>query len=299
MEQDPKRFLVAIRGKGTKPPVFLVHSLAGELTWLPDLARQIDPHRPLYGFAAPGLNARGPFFHRLEDMAAGYLAAVRTVQPRGPYLLGGYSFGGILAYEMARQAELAGDEVAKLILIDSYTPDSAVMRTLLRWQDEGALILSVCNMLGREWNATALLEPAALPAGDPWGQVDVATRHLMAHCRIPHGYDALSGLLEKCRQVMNVHTRMLVAYQPRSMAGIADAILIHNTLGFVSADNPLRLPASPAGRQDHGWQHYLRRPPRLAGVGTEHFLMMRPPALQEVARLVEAHLYTAPESCPP
>jgi thioesterase domain-containing protein len=287
---DARRFLVAIRRGGDLPPLHLVHSLAGELTWLPPLARLLDARRPLYGFAAPGLNAKGPGFARLEDMAAGYLAAVRTVQPHGPYLFGGYSFGGIVAYEMARQARDAGEAVAGLVLVDSYTPDSGVMRALERWVTDGVLVQSVGNMLAIDWGARELLAPGALPPGDPAAQIDVVTRHLLDHCDVPHGYEALSSLLDKCRHVMAEHTRMLAAYRPRPPSERLDALLVHNTQGFIGAGNPLRLPDVPALADGHGWEGYLLDPPRQVGVATEHFLMMRPPALDQVATFIDAHL---------
>ena len=288
-----KRFLVAIRGKGHKPPLFLVHSLAGELTWLPHLAHRIDAARPIYGFAAPGLNVKASFFGSLEGMASAYLAALRSVQPGGPYLFGGYSFGGIVAYEMARQAAQAGDQIGKLILIDSYTPDTSVMSALRRWVGDGILILSVCNTLATEWGATALLEPSALPNGDPNAQVDIATRHLLAHCSVPHTHEAVRNLLEKCHQVMRVHTAMLAAYDPSSPADFHDTILIQNTLGFISDTNALRLPLAPGLTQpgDHGWRRYLRVPPQIIGVDAEHFLIMKPPAIAEVARIIDQHLF--------
>lgn len=289
---DDRRLLVTIRGKGDLSPLYMVHSLAGELTWMPHLVRRLDERRPLYGFAAPGLNAKGPFFNSLEGMAAGYLAAVRTVQPRGPYLFGGYSFGGIVAYEMARQAQAAGERVDGLVLVDSYTTASSVMPALRRWVGEGILIQSVCNLLALDWNATALLEHEALPPGDPEAQLDAAVRHLLAHCTIPHGYEALKALLEKCRDAMAMHTELLAAYRPQPPRQPLDALLIHNTRGFVSAENPLRLPPVPEMERDpdHGWSHYLLAAPEQVGLATEHFLMMRPPQLDRVADAISTFL---------
>lgn len=106
--------LVAIREGGSERPLFIVHGLGGEVGWFYNLANYLDPELPLYGLQAP----REPF-SQLEAMAGHYLEAVRSLQPRGPYRLGGYCVGGGVAYDMACQLEAAGEEVEVLVLVDS------------------------------------------------------------------------------------------------------------------------------------------------------------------------------------
>ncbi len=292
MTKNSRRLLVTIRGTGHLRPLYLVHSLAGELTWLPVLARQLDAQRPIHGFAAPGLNAKGPLFTSLEEMASNYLAAVRKNQPHGPYLFGGYSFGGVIAYEMARQAQQAGESVQKLILIDAYTPNSSIMGVLKQWSEQGVLVQSLGNLLGIEWKANRLLEPGDLPANDTRQQIDMTTRHLMDQCNIPHTYEALSSMLEKCRLVMQAHTQMLAQYQPKTSQIKIPSLLIHNSRGFLGVDNQLQLPNAPElmNNHDHGWQHYLPEPPHCVAIDTEHFLMVRQPALNQLAEVINEHL---------
>jgi len=282
-----ERLLVTIRGRGNRRPIYLVHSLAGELTWLLPLAQRLDPEQPIYGFAAPGLNSEGPSFTRLEEMAAAYLAAVRKVQPHGPYILGGYSFGGVVAFEMARQACQAGEPVDRLLLIDAYTPASEVMQTLKRWSREGTLLQTVANLLGIQWRARALLGDGDLPREDPEAQVAAATHHLLSNCDVPHSYDALSALLGKCGRVMQVHTDLLSAYQPRPPLGRFGSLLIHNTEGFVGRNNALQLPEMPGSDRTHGWHGCLPEPPQKIGVAAEHFLIVQPPALDRVSSILE------------
>jgi polyketide synthase PksM len=282
---------VTIRGTGTLTPLHLVHSLAGELTWLAPLSRLIEPERPLFGFAAPGLNAKGEPFTSMQAMAGAYLAAARARQPRGPYVFGGYSFGGVVAYEMARQAQAANETVDGLILIDSYTPHSTVMSALRRWSREGILVQSVSNMLAVEWKGMNLLASGALPPDDPAGQVARATQHLLETCDVHHSFDAIATLLENCRKVMEAHTSILGAYRPAPPHDRLDALLIHNTHGFIGADNALNLPKVDdfPDRESHGWDGYFINPPLRVPVDTEHFLMMRPPALDKVAAAINSH----------
>src|SRR6516165_7522406 len=88
---DPESWspLVALQPEGSRPPFFCVHGAGGSVLGLADLARLFAPDQPFYGVRAAGPNGYEQRCHRIEDMAAHYLAAVRRVQPVGPYYLGG------------------------------------------------------------------------------------------------------------------------------------------------------------------------------------------------------------------
>ncbi|WP_193173487.1 thioesterase domain-containing protein [Nisaea nitritireducens] len=286
------KFLVSIRGKGARPPLYLVHSLAGELTWLPPLSQLMDDDQPIYGFAAAGLNAKGTAFDSVEEMAQAYLDATRRVHPAEPYILGGYSFGGVVAFEMARQVQLLGGTVEKLVLIDTYSPKSAIIKELSAWNHNGTMLQSVGNMLALEWKARALMAPGDLPAGDAAGQVDLTVRHLLTQCDIPHSYEALSDLLAKCRDVMAAHNKALSNYQPAPLPKPVETVLIQNSEGFVGRKNILNLPGLSNGVEgnDHGWDGILQGTTKTLTVETEHFLMMKSPALERVAEILNAEL---------
>jgi thioesterase domain-containing protein len=87
-----------------------------------DLARRLGPEQPFYGLQPPGIDGEQPPSTSIEEMAARYVEAIRAVQPGEPYYLGGWSFGALVAYEMARQLEASGQEVALLAAIDSPAP---------------------------------------------------------------------------------------------------------------------------------------------------------------------------------
>ncbi len=84
------------------------------------LLRHLDPEQPVYGLQARGLDGDTPPDTHVEDMASVYIQEMRSVQPAGPYFLCGYSFGGLVAYEMACQLAKQGEEVGALVLIDAY-----------------------------------------------------------------------------------------------------------------------------------------------------------------------------------
>ena len=114
--------LVPIQPEGTKPPLFLVHGGKGQVLFYRDLARYLGPEQPVYGLQTQGLHDGLPFHERIEDMAAHYLGEIRTVQPEGPYLLGGRCFGCFVALEMAQQLRAQGQDVALLALMDPVVP---------------------------------------------------------------------------------------------------------------------------------------------------------------------------------
>ena len=114
--------LVPIQPEGSGAPFFCVAGMGGTTLNLRRLALLAGRDRPFLGLQPRGLDGKGPRDETVEDMAAHYLSEVRQVRPHGPYLLGGYSGGGIVAFEMARRLEAAGEEVAALVFLDSFSP---------------------------------------------------------------------------------------------------------------------------------------------------------------------------------
>ncbi|MCB0197360.1 MAG: SDR family NAD(P)-dependent oxidoreductase, partial [Anaerolineae bacterium] len=122
--------LVALQPQGSVLPLFCVHPLLGVVFPYLQLAHNMGREQPFYGLQAVGLDGRQPPLTCFEDMAAHYIKAIRTVQPDGPYCLGGWSLGSWIAFEMAQQLQAAGDEVGLLAIIDT----AAGIRTGSQWQ---------------------------------------------------------------------------------------------------------------------------------------------------------------------
>nr|UYH37517.1 alpha/beta fold hydrolase [Myxococcaceae bacterium MCy9487] len=110
--------VVALQPEGNKRAFFCVAPAGGSPLCYLELARALGPEQPFYGFQSQGLLDGKPMLSRVEDMATLFLKGLRAVQPEGPYLLGGWSFGGIVAFEMARRLESQGEKVALLALLD-------------------------------------------------------------------------------------------------------------------------------------------------------------------------------------
>jgi len=113
---------------GPKTPFFLVAGMFGNVLNLRHLASLIGHDRPFYGVQARGLFGGEDPHEDFGEMATAYLDEIRTVQPHGPYLLGGFSGGGLAAYEMAQQLLADGEEVGALVLLDTPLAENDPLR---------------------------------------------------------------------------------------------------------------------------------------------------------------------------
>jgi acyl-CoA synthetase (AMP-forming)/AMP-acid ligase II/thioesterase domain-containing protein/acyl carrier protein len=118
----PAAPLVTLNPGGSQQPIFWVHEAGGEIYTMRNLAAHLGPEQPLYGFQARGVDGKQVPHSRIEDMASDYVKLMRGVQPLGPYLLGGHSLGGVVAYEMAQQLCAQGQDIRFLLLIDTPAP---------------------------------------------------------------------------------------------------------------------------------------------------------------------------------
>ncbi|HEY0727372.1 MAG TPA: amino acid adenylation domain-containing protein, partial [Pyrinomonadaceae bacterium] len=135
IERQDTSPLIAIQTHGPRPPFFCVHPAGGGIICYSELSRHLGVDQPFYGIQTPGLDgvAQQPLT-RIESMAARYIEELRSVQSEGPYMLGGWSLGGVVAFEMAQQLRAEGHEVSLLALFDSHLGRSTEV-------DDDALLL--------------------------------------------------------------------------------------------------------------------------------------------------------------
>src|SRR5579862_2752849 len=116
--------LVPIQSSGSRIPLFFVHAVGGDVLNYQPLARALGTQQPFYGFRSPHITRNEIIETSIEELAAIYVKELRDFYPQGPYLLGGGSLGGIIAFEMAQQLRAQGAEPALLILFDTSAPGS-------------------------------------------------------------------------------------------------------------------------------------------------------------------------------
>jgi thioesterase domain-containing protein/aryl carrier-like protein len=130
---SPRSPLVAIQpGDPGRTPFFCVHGAGGNVLNFRDLARALGQDQPFYGLQATGIDGMARPAETIEEMAAEYVGAIRRLQPEGPYLLGGYSGGGVVAFEMARTLTASGQKVSVLALLDTFHPQMPIRAVTVR-----------------------------------------------------------------------------------------------------------------------------------------------------------------------
>ena len=115
----PWSSLVPLQPQGSKPPLFFVHGWGGDVFVFLELTKHLPPDQPVYGIQAVGLDGKTPRHITIEEMASHYIKEIISFQPTGPIYLGGFSMGGVIAYEVAQQLHRLGRRVALLALLDS------------------------------------------------------------------------------------------------------------------------------------------------------------------------------------
>jgi acyl-CoA synthetase (AMP-forming)/AMP-acid ligase II/thioesterase domain-containing protein/NADP-dependent 3-hydroxy acid dehydrogenase YdfG/acyl carrier protein len=114
--------LVLIQPKGLLTPFFCMPGAGGNVIYFHELARELGTDRPFYGLQAVGLDGETKPFLTTEEIACQYIKEIKTVQPVGPYLLGGQSFGGQVAFEIAQQLQRNEETIGCLAILDTYAP---------------------------------------------------------------------------------------------------------------------------------------------------------------------------------
>ncbi|OYE02680.1 thioesterase domain-containing protein [Nostoc sp. 'Peltigera membranacea cyanobiont' 232] len=122
-----------------------IHPIGGSVYSYRYLAHNLEADLPVYGLQAQGLDGEGEPLTQIEEMAKSYLDLLQTVQPIGPYRLGGWSLGGLVAFEIAQQLHQQGQEVSQLVIIDMFAPTAAINSSEI---DEVSLITDFARNIG-------------------------------------------------------------------------------------------------------------------------------------------------------
>jgi thioesterase domain-containing protein/acyl carrier protein len=136
------RSMVEIARGGDRPPLFCVHGAGGNVLNFRDLSWGLHHDQPFFALQARGVDGKSRPHTSIEEMARAYIAEIRALRPHGPYLLAGYSGGGVVAFEMAQQLTALGEEVPLLVFFDTFHPQMpmrtvSLNRMLLRLRNEG------------------------------------------------------------------------------------------------------------------------------------------------------------------
>ncbi|KUJ41274.1 hypothetical protein ACZ90_68030 [Streptomyces albus subsp. albus] len=262
--RDGEETLVPLRPAGDQPPLFCVHPGSGQSWVFLRLAGHLPARLPLYGLQARTPQQGKPLPARVEEMAAEYVEALRTVQPVGPYRLLGWSFGGLVAHAMATRLQEQGERVELLAMLDSYPRTATHMARPLT--EEGAL------------SAMLRYFDVALPGGP---DAPVTPARVTAALRAQGGHlehfdeDDTASMMRTFQ-----HTSELAcAYTPGRFHG--------DVLFFTAARD--REPDAPTA---DAWQAYVTGTVVDRQVDSRHDDLLHPAPLTEISAAVAAALHT-------
>jgi thioesterase domain-containing protein len=276
--------LVELQASGSQPPLFFVHPAGGNVLCYLDLARRLGRDQPFYGLMAPGLNGEQSLYTRVEDLAAHYIETLKTVQPEGPYILGGWSFGGIVAYEMAQQLVAQGQKVSHLLLLDSGARTSSGEDIEDEVEDDDAALL--VNLLSEDLPIST--ENLRQFQGDE--QIDYILKRAMEEHLAPPDVE-----VAQARSLLRV-------YRTNEKAGRKYVPQVYpDTITLFKTAKPTVTPSSDGSAASErmkkiiqdptmGWGELVAGGVRVVDVPGTHITMVRPPHIETLAMRIRACL---------
>ncbi|HEX4704906.1 MAG TPA: amino acid adenylation domain-containing protein [Pseudonocardiaceae bacterium] len=261
VDVDPFATVLPIRPTGDLPPLFCVHSGLGlSLPYL-GLGEHVDPRRPIYGIQSPHIDTGAPIAGDLADLAVEYVRLVREIQPSGPYHLLGWSFGGLLAHDMAALLAAMGERVDYVAAIDSF-PDTAT-----HVATERELLAKFCDNVG--FDSAGLSD-------------EVLTRDgVLALLRDRGGIMAAvdAARLPRLLTAMAEYTRLATEFTPARRPGGLDVFVATEGISQREAANRVRR-----------WVPHVAGPIVRHDVPADHDHMLHPAARAAIGRIVGASL---------
>jgi acyl transferase domain-containing protein/thioesterase domain-containing protein/acyl carrier protein len=215
-----KSVLAPIQLYGDQAPLFCVHPVGGNIFCYTALCQQLGQTHPIYGLQSLGLTQPQIALPTIEAMASHYLEAIKEVQPQGPYHLIGWSMGGVISYEMARQLVQHGETIALLGLIDSYLPiakDHPNESQLLMW-----LIRDLAGQAGQK------LPPALESVAEKSVSVAQVWELTQQYQVLPP--DLSLKALEHLWQIFQTNILALLQYHPQPYNGPALSLLASESM---------------------------------------------------------------------
>jgi thioesterase domain-containing protein len=265
--------LVPLKPAGSRPLLIWVHPVGGNVLCYAELARHLDPDQPLYALRSPGLAERETRLSSVEAMAARYVEEIQAVRDGGPFHLGGWSMGGIVAFEMARQLREEGEEVSFLTLLDTRAPSPHPQP-----EDPLDTLAAFAGDLG--FRPEELEEAAGVAAGlAPDEALDLLLDRAESSGLLPPriGRERLRRRFE----VFGSNRRARFGYRPRPYGG--------RVVLFEASESP------SAGRE---WNPWMSGEVRRKSIPGDHYSVLRPPAVGILAHELEACLEEAKRSYP-
>ncbi|MEU0001266.1 SDR family NAD(P)-dependent oxidoreductase [Streptomyces microflavus] len=288
--------IVPINRYGNGVRSIWAHNLYGEVSYAIYLSRHLGAHKPVIGLEQLGVGSldTGPrAYASVKDMAAHYVSELREQFPGEPYLLGGCSFGGVLAYEMAHQLLSAGEEVSHLIAIDPIMPgteawDSVDWGTVTAVEAEAFSLVMLGNAMCQRWGVSEQIGLSDLGGLDLDEQLGRVARHIHRHSSARPDQEVIKKQILVRHEVMLRNGDLLQDYRPEPLITPVATTLFHATQGFLAPGNDNGLPAVPrtSGDTSNGFAAFVGDRITVHEMRADHHTIAHNANLARIARTV-------------
>jgi thioesterase domain-containing protein/acyl carrier protein len=280
--------LVAIQPQGSSQPFFSMPGAGGSVFYFHALARRLGLDQPFYGLQARGLDGESTPHTRVEDIAAYNIDALQVIQPQGPYLLGGHSFGASVAFEMAQQLRKQGHEVARLFILDTTAPafiDKPALPDNASLPDDASLMANIATIWGRLFGKNLEVSYDALRLLDLDEQLNYLKECLqMAEVWPPEiGTKQVRGLVQVFKANHQIHYVPQEVFPTRITLFRSSEVNPEEVIGDDQFSEILRDAA-------WGWGQFSEEPVEVHVVPGDHITMMTEPHVQVLAERLKACL---------
>ena len=282
-------FIFPIQQGGSKKKSFWVHELFGDVSWLIQLAKSMGEDYPIYGLEAGEIDANDTSYS-IEKIAAQYIESMRKIQPDGPYIIGGYSGGGVIAYEMAYQLVKQGLKVDKLIILDTFMPGSSyfdeVKQILFNSMDHHALFLAALasRYENKSESAEGLSYSNLLPIPQD-KRIEYVARYLVENTNSTRTFESQIKEVNKNINTSQYLTKCCYEYKVKKFPEAVDLTLIR-CKSFIGENTKSGI-SIKISKYDHGenWQTYIPNPINVYDIDCDHFELVHIPYVNEVSEI--------------
>ncbi|NET63722.1 MAG: SDR family oxidoreductase [Moorea sp. SIO1G6] len=279
--------LVSIQPNGSKPPLFFVPGVLGNVFDIYPLAQHLDSEQPLYGLRALGLDEREKPLTRMEDIAAHHIQALQAVQPEGPYFLGGHSAGGKVVFEMAQQLKNQGQEVALLAIMDGLGTNLQKYQDFAEW-DNSKLIDDLSSFYQGSLGEAVKVDPETLQSIGEDRKLD----YLLERLTIA-GLNLSQGELKRIFKVYKASIQADVDYIPQESYPTSITFFrAMETEVFEATLGETTILEDPTW----GWGEISAQPVTIHKIPGNHFTMMREPNVGVLAQTLRTCLESYPRA---
>ena len=279
---DSPPVLIPMQQNGTRPPFFCIHGFGGGVTGYYDLAQLMGEDQPFIGVQAKGIDSQETPHSDVVEMASYYLAAIRAAQPKGPYYLGGYCYGGVVAFEIARQLESLGEEIALLAVFEGYAPIRAETRIYLKPRYILNFIKNVPYWLHDFRQISGNQKVARVTIALRFlGRSLFGVKNKSSWLVINDAVDNVDQIPEQYRALMEIHLNAMLQYTPHPIKSKLTLFRVRGLSLFRAFDPTM------------GWSRLTKSGVKIEFIDGAHFNITARPQVESLARRLKANIEEA------